>query len=114
MPIDLTAGSGSAGSSAGIPTDLVNQNPFPVSADEQLTVSGDVSLASARVKPHVICHASAPLKPFAAVAVRIALNATGRALLRKHALLHATLTVSTRAAGKPAKTVTRHLLLRAR
>ncbi len=104
--------------SGGIPTDLVNQNPFAVSADEVLTVSGS-SLASARVTQHaaggtLIGKASFSLKPFASKLATIQLNAKGRALLAKHRSLHAVLTVTTRAKGKPTRTTTRRVLLKVR
>jgi len=102
--------------SGGIPTDLVNENPFPVSADEALTVSG-ISLASARVTQHaegitLIGKASFSLKPLASKLATIKLNAKGRALLAKHRSLHAVLTVTTRAKGKPTRKTTRRVLLK--
>ena len=105
--------------SGGIPTDLVNQNPFPVSADEVLTVSGG-SLSSMHVvqgarqsaAAKVIGSASFKLKPFASKGATIELNAAGRALLAKHKSLHALLTVTTHAAGRPTKKTTRRLLIR--
>jgi len=113
VPIDLTGTGSQPGSNEGIPTDLVNQNAFPVSADEQLTVSGAITL-SVDAKPRVIGHLAVHLKPLAVVAARIKLSATGRALLRKHRSLHASLRVTTRAAGKPTTAVTAHVLLKAR
>jgi len=115
VPIDLTSSGSQPNSNEGIPTDLVNQNTFPVSADEQLTVSGAISLESVdEAKPRVIGHLAASMKPLAVVAAKIKLSVTGRALLKKHKSLHALLTVTTRAAGKPTTVVTAHVLLNAR
>lgn len=115
VPIDLTNSGSQPGANEGIPTDLVNQNAFPVSADEQLTVSGAISLASANApKPRVIGHLAVRLKPLAVVGAKLKLSAIGRALLKKHRSLHALLTVTTRAAGKPTRVVTAHVLLKAR
>jgi hypothetical protein len=104
--------------SGGIPTDLVNHNPFPVNVDEELTVTG-ISLASARVTQGaagitLIGKGSFSLKPLAAKLATIKLNAKGRALLAKHKSLHAVLTVTTRAKGKPTRKTTRRLLLKVR
>lgn len=115
VPIDLTNSGSQPGANEGIPTDLVNQNAFPVSADEQLTVSGAISLASANApKPRVIGHLAVRLKPLAVVGAKLKLSAIGRALLKKHRSLHALLTVTTRAAGNPTRVVTAHVLLKAR
>ena len=97
--------------SGGIPTDLVNQNPFPVSADEVLTVSG-ISLASARGVTQ-IGKATFSLRPLASKLATIKLNAKGRALLTKRKSLNALLTVTTRAKGKATKKTTRRLTLKA-
>jgi hypothetical protein len=98
--------------SGGIPTDLVNQNPFPISADEVLTVSG-ISLASARGVTQ-IGKATFTLKALASKLATIKLNAKGRALLAKRKSVTAVLTVTTRAKGKAPKKITRRLTLKAR
>lgn len=100
------------------PTDLVNENLFPVNADEELTISG-ISPASARVTQRaagitLIGKASFSLKPLASKLAKIKLNAKGRALLAKHPSLHAVLTVTTRAKGKPTRKVSRRVVLKVR
>ena len=105
-----------------IPANLVNANPYPVSTDETLTVSGDtytvmiragVDRAGTAAKPKLIGRASYRLRALASIAATIKLTAAGRALLAKHTTLAAVLTVTTQAAGKPTKTATRHLTLKA-
>jgi hypothetical protein len=101
----------------GIPTDLVNPNPFPVSADEALTVQGTATVmlrGSPAAKPKVIGRTTIQLRPFASVARTIPLTAAGRSLLAGRKTLTAVLTVTTRAHGKPTKHTTRRLVLRAR
>lgn len=107
----------------GIPTDLVNANPFPVSADEALTVPASVNDVLLRAgtrsavkapKARVIGHARLQLRPFASVAATIRLTSAGRALLAKHRTLNALLTITTRAKGKPAKTTSRRLVVKAK
>ena len=101
-----------------IPTTLANANPFPVSADELLTVSGTIHGVMLRAgatapKPKVIGRTTVRLAPFGAAAAKVKLTAAGRALLGRHKVLHATLSVTTRAAGKPTKTATRRVTIKA-
>jgi hypothetical protein len=55
----------------------------------------------------VIAHASFTLRPLASIVATAKLTPLGRRLLTKHETLQATLTVRTRAAGKPVKTTVR-------
>lgn len=120
-PVDVTAGSAATGSTEGVPNDVTNQNSFPVSADEQLTVPGNMDTVLVRpgrfgmlgAKPKVIGAATFRLRPFASVRALLRLSPSGKALLRKHQVLHAVLTVQTHAAGKPVRTTTRRVTLRA-
>jgi VHL beta domain len=106
--------------SGGIPTDLVNQNPFPVSADEALTVpatliaftSGPERMTAATAKVRTIGHARFRLKPLASIAATIKLTRAGRKLLARRRVVHATLTITTRAAGRPSRSVRRSLTIR--
>ncbi len=106
--------------SGGVPTDLVNLNPFPVSADEALTVPATLTasapaglrMIAAAVRTRTIGHARFRLKPLASVAATIKLTRVGRKLLAKHPVLHAVLTIRTHAAGKPVKVVHRALTIR--
>lgn len=120
--VDVSGGSSTAPpTSEGIPTDLVNPDPFPVSADEQLTVPGNMdgplvragSTATLKVKPRVIGHRVVRLKPLTSNPVTLKLTAAGRRLLFEHRRLTATVTVTTRAKGRPAKTTRRRFAIRA-
>ena len=62
----------------------------------------------------LIGKASFSLKPLASKLAKIKLNAKGRGLLAKHPSLHAVLTVTTHAKGKPTRKVSRRLVLKAR
>jgi hypothetical protein len=106
--------------SGGIPTDLVNQNPFPVSADEALTVAATLTsfspgalrtIAATAAKSRTIGRATFRLKPLASIAATIKLTAKGRKLLARHRVIHAVLTITTYAAGKPARVVRHPLTL---
>ena len=106
-----------------VPTDLTNQNPFPVSADEQLTVPGNMDATMIRAgsrsglvapRRRVIAHAAFRLAPLTTTPARLELSAAGRLLLRKHKVLHAAVTIMIRAAGKPTQSLTRSVSLRAR
>ena len=124
VPVDVTSTSGGVNSSTeGVPTDLTNQNPFPVSADEQLTVPGNMDTTMIRAgsrsglvapKRRVIAHAAFRLAPLTTTPARLALSPAGRLLLRKHKVLRATVTVTIRAAGKPTQSLARSVSLRAR
>ena len=97
----------------------MNENDFPVDTDEELTVPATTNTVmlrggAAKGKPKVIAHTKLHLRPLASVAAKLRLTGTGRALLAKHGALHATLTVTTRAAGKPVKTTTRHVTIKAK
>lgn len=105
----------------GIPNNLINQNPYVVSADERLTVPGNTNTVMLRAgvaspavaaTPKQIGSASYKLRPLASIAATIKLTAAGRKLLAKHKTLNAVLTITTTAAGKPTKTATRHLTLK--
>jgi hypothetical protein len=107
----------SAATDGGIPTTLQNPNPFPISADEALTVPGTTHGVMLRVgeraKPLVIGKTSVKVRPLSAVAVKLKLNAAGRSLLAKRKTLKAVLTITTRAPGKPAKTKTKTVTIKA-
>lgn len=101
------------GSSEGIPIVLTNTNPFAVSADEQLTVSGYPPVANTSsahaARTQVIGRAIYNLAPLQTIVSKVTLSRGGAKLLRKHKHLSTTLLVSTKRAGKPAR-VTRHRL----
>jgi hypothetical protein len=104
------------GSSEGIPVDLTNTNPFPVSADEQLTVSGYPSVANTSAahsaRTQVIGRALYKLAPLQTILTRVKLSRGGAKLLRRHRHLSATLVVTTQKAGQPARTTRRRLTLK--
>lgn len=105
------------GSNEGIPVVLSNTNPFAVSADEQLTVSGYPTVANssaARVASiQAIGHASYTLAAGQTIVSKVKLSRGGAKLLRKHKRLTATLVVTTKRAGQPSKTVRHRLLIKA-
>lgn len=108
------------GTSEGIPVDLTNTNPFPVSADEMLTVSGyppvaNTSSASATAvaaRTQVIGHVSIKLAPLQTIATKVKLSSGGGRLLKKHKQLKALLVVVTKRSGQPAKTLNHKLLIK--
>jgi hypothetical protein len=108
------------GTSEGIPVDLTNPNPFPVSADEMLTVSGYPSVANTSsasatalaARTQVIGHVSLKVAPLQTIATKVKLSPGGAKLLKKHKRLKAMLVVVTKRAGQPAKTVRRKLLIK--
>jgi hypothetical protein len=103
-------------------SDVVNTNPFPVSADEQLTVPGNVNVANsnarrmglvaAAVRSHVIATARHQLGPFAAIAAKVPLSRAGVRLLAKRKRLRVTLTIVTGSPGRPSVTVRRAFVLK--
>jgi hypothetical protein len=107
------------GTAEGIPVALTNQNPFSVSADEKLTVSGyppvanTSSISTARAaRTQVIGSTSITLAPLQTVATKVKLSRGGAKLLKKHTRLKAVLVVVTKRAGQPAKMVKHKLLLK--
>jgi hypothetical protein len=108
------------GSTEGIPNDLVNTNPFPVSADEQLTVTGYPAVPNsdtrraAAAKVQVIGRAVHRIGPFMAVATKINLTRAGAKLLKKHKTLRTELTITTTSAGKPTATKKHTLVIKAK
>jgi hypothetical protein len=109
------------GTSEGIPVDLTNTNPFPISADEMLTVSGypqvaNSSSASATAfaaRTQVIGHDSFNIAPLQTIATKVKLTPGGARLLKKHKRLTAVLVVVTKRSGQPSKTVRHKLLIKA-
>jgi hypothetical protein len=109
------------GSSEGIPVDLTNPNPFPVSADEMLTVSGyppvantsSVPATALLAKTQVIGHFSIKLAPLQTIATKVKLSPGGARLLKKHKHLRTQLVVVTKRSGQPSKTVKHGLLIKA-
>ena len=84
----------------GIPNNLINQNPYVVSADERLTVPGTRTRSCSgpawrrppwRRRTKQIGSASYKLRPLASIAATIKLTAAGRKLLAKHKTLNAVL-----------------------
>jgi hypothetical protein len=107
-----------SGSSEGIPVDLTNPNPFPVSADEQLTVSGypevaNSSAVSAKSRTQTIGRASVKLAPARSVVTKVKLTRGGAKLLKRHHKLKAVLVIVTKRAGQPSKTVRHRLTIKA-
>jgi hypothetical protein len=108
------------GTSEGIPVDLTNTNPFPVSADEMLTVSGYPPVANSSsasgtafaARSQVIGHGSFTIAPLQTIATKVKLTPGGARLLKKHKQLTATLTVVTKRSGQPSKTVRHRLLIK--
>jgi hypothetical protein len=108
------------GSSEGIPVDLTNPNPFPVSADEMLTVSGyppvantsSVSATALVARTQVIGHVSVKLAPLQTIATKLKLSSGGARLLKKHKHLRTQLVVVTKRSGQPSKTVKHKLLIK--
>jgi len=102
------------GSSEGIPVVLTNTNPFPVSADEQLTVSGYPPVANTSAahaaRTQVIGRGAYTIGPAQTITSKVKLSRGAVRLLRRHRRLTATLVVTTKRAGKPAVT-SRHRLL---
>jgi hypothetical protein len=109
-------GASDGDSTEGIPNVLTNPNPFPVSADEQLTVSGEgtayAPFRAASAKRHVIGHVTVKLSAFGSVKTKIRLTRAGAKLLHRKHKLHVTLTVTTHAKGKPATISKRRLLIK--
>lgn len=105
------------GSNEGIPVDLTNTNPFPVSADEQLTVSGYPPVANSSAaraaSVQTIGRASYTLAPGQTIVSKVKLSRGGAKLLRKHKDLTATLVVTTKRAGQASKTIRHRLLIKA-
>jgi hypothetical protein len=102
------------GTDEGIPVDLTNPNPFPVSADEQLTVSGypevaNSSAVSAKRRAQTIGRASVKLAPAHGAVTKVRLSRAGAKLLKKHHRLKAVLVIVTKRAGQPSRTA-RHKL----
>ncbi len=123
--VDVTGGSAtSPPTSESIPADLENPNPFPVSADEALTVpgnmdapmlrTGSVAGIAVRPKPRVIAHRVTKLKPLTRSAGTLKLTAVGRKLLFEHHRLKATVTITTRAKDRPVKTFVRRISIRSK
>jgi hypothetical protein len=107
------------GTREGIPVDLTNQNPFTVSADEQLTVSGYPPVANTSsvstahtARTQVIGNTSITLAPLQTIATKVKLSPGGAKLLKKHKRLKVVLVVVTKRAGQPAKTVKHKLLIK--
>jgi hypothetical protein len=106
------------GTSEGIPVDLTNTNPFPVSADETLTVSGyppvanSSSVSATAARTQVIGRGSFKIAPLQTVASKVKLSSGGARLLKKHKQLTAMLTVVTKRSGQPSKTLTHKLLIK--
>jgi hypothetical protein len=100
----------------GIPTTLQNPNPFPISADETLTVPGTFHAGllrdGAAAKPLVIGRARVQVRPLSSVAAKLKLTSAGRSLLAKRHTLRAVLTITTRAPGKPAKTKSKSITIK--
>jgi hypothetical protein len=107
------------GTSEDIPVDLTNTNPFPVSADEMLTVSGDPQVANSSsasassARTQVIGRGSFNIAPLKTIAAKVKLSPAGAKLLKKHKRLTATLIVVTKRRGQPSKTVKHKLLIKA-
>ncbi len=101
------------GTNEGIPVTLTNTNPFAVSADEELTVSGYPPVAnssSARTaRTQVIGRTTVELAPLQTIAAEVKLSRGGAKLLRKHKRLTATLVSRTVRSGQPSR-ITRHRL----
>lgn len=93
----------------GIPTTLVNQNPFPVSADVQLTVpaTSPTTKAVPTAARKRVAHRVLRLKPLSSAGMTLSLNRIGRSLLAQRRTLRATLTITTRAQGKTVRTRSR-------
>lgn len=106
------------GTSEGIPVDLTNTNPFPVSADEMLTVSGyppvanSSSATAVAARTQVIGHASLNIARLQTVAAKVKLSPGGARLLKKRKQLTAVLVVVTKRSGQPSKTVRQKLLIK--
>lgn len=103
----------------GIPANLVNQNPFPVSADVQLTVPAtSLTTNAVRASPTAarkrIGHRVLRLKPLSSTRMTLNLNRLGRSLLAQRRTLRATLTITTKAQGKPVRTRSRVVRITAR
>jgi hypothetical protein len=100
----------------GIPVDLTNTNPFPVSADETLTVSGYPPVANSSsavaARTQVIGRGSFNVAPLRTIASKVKLTSGGAELLKKHKRLTAMLVVVTKRRGQPSKTVRRKLLIK--
>jgi hypothetical protein len=106
------------GTSEGIPVDLTNPNPFPVSADEQLTVSGypevaNSSAVSAKRRAQTIGRASVKLAPVHGAVTRVRLSRAGAKLLKKHHRLKAVLVIVTKRPGQPSRTARHKLTIKA-
>jgi hypothetical protein len=94
------------GSVEGIPVVLTNPNPFAVSADEELTVSGYPPVAgtsAVTARTQVIGRVVLHLAPLQSVSLKIKLSRGGSELLRKHKSLHATLKITTKRNGRRAR-----------
>jgi hypothetical protein len=105
------------GSNEGIPVVLTNTNPFTVSADEQLTVSGYPSVANTSsahaARTQVIGQATYTIAPAQTIISKVKLSRGGAKLLRKHKHLTATLIVTTKRTGQPARTTRQRLTIKA-
>jgi hypothetical protein len=106
-------------SSEGIPVDLTNPNPFPVSADEELTVSGYPPVANSSsatalaARTQAIGRVVVKLGPLKTVATKVKLSRGGAKLLKRHKHLKTTLVVVTKRAGQRSSTARHKLLVKA-
>ncbi len=104
------------GSNEGIPVVLTNTNPFPVSADEQLTVSGYPSVANTSsahaARTQVIGRATYTIAPAQTIISKVKLSRGGAKLLRRHRHLAAILIITTKRTGQPARTTRQRLTIK--